>query len=123
MAAAVCCGDHDLSVDVRTTPSAITVVLVGELDLASHDRIRMVVGTAIDEASAHHHARVVVDASGLSYVDCSSLRTLSSLAARARERGTELVLSRPTPLVRRMLRLTGYEGELRVSPCAESFDR
>jgi anti-anti-sigma factor len=109
----MCCGEHELAIDIDHGLGAVTVVLRGELDLSSHARVRRVMGEAI-EAAARAARCCVVDASGVDYIDCSSLRALASLARRASDRNVEVVLCRPAPIVLRMLRLTGYDRELRV---------
>jgi anti-anti-sigma factor len=119
MAAALGCWDGELTVAVDANASAVTVVLQGELDLAAHDRLRRAISQAIDDAARAGRA-CAVDLGGVRYIDCSSLRELASLAASARERATQLVIVRPSPIVRRMLRLTGYEGALSVVPVAMS---
>jgi anti-anti-sigma factor len=119
MAAALGCWDGELTVGVDANASAVTVVLRGELDLAAHERMRCAIRHAIDDA-AHAGRRCAVDLGGVRYIDCSSLRELASLAESAREAATRLVIVRPSPIVRRMLRLTGYEGVLSVVPLAMS---
>ena len=112
MAGAMCCWS-ELTVDVDESATAVTVVLRGELDLSSHERLRRVVGDAISAAT--RDSRVcIIDTSGLHYIDCSSLRALAALSRHARDRKVDMVLLRPSPIVRRMLRLTGYDRELRV---------
>jgi anti-anti-sigma factor len=109
----MCCWDRELAIDIDEGTSGITVVLRGELDLSSHQRMYRIVGEAL-EAATRGPGSCVIDTAGLHYVDCSSLRALASLSRRARDRGIEFALLAPTPIVRRMLRLTGYDSELQV---------
>jgi anti-anti-sigma factor len=119
MAAVLGCRDSELTVAVDAGPSAVTVVLQGELDLAAHDRMHSAISHAIDDAARAGRA-CAVDLGGVRYIDCSSVRELVTLAASARERATQLLIVRPSPIVCRMLRLTGYDGALSVVPGATS---
>ena len=50
---------------------------------------------------------LIVDLTGLKFIDCAGTRALAAAARQARQAGGGLVLAAPAPLVRRMFDLTG----------------
>ena len=77
------------------------VVVRGDVDLAG--------GPLLDEAIARveRDGPVVIDVSGVDFIDSSGLRSLLSASRRAHERSGEVVLRAPSPGVLRLLELTG----------------
>lgn len=88
---------------------AATIALEGELDLASVGQMEERFA-AIDEQAP---SRVVVDLSGLAFIDSSGLRVLLLADARARERGYEFVLLPGREPVQRVFEMTGALDVLR----------
>jgi anti-sigma B factor antagonist len=88
---------------------AVRVSLQGELDLASARQMEEHF-VAIDEQAP---ARVVVDLSGLAFIDSSGLRMLLLADARAREHSYELVLLAGPEPVQRVFEMTGAVDILR----------
>jgi anti-anti-sigma factor len=87
----------------------VRVCLRGELDLAGSQQMEDSLA-AIDR---HDPARVIVDLSGLAFIDSTGLRLLLQADTRARERGYDLVLSPGTPPVQRVFEVTGALDVLR----------
>jgi anti-anti-sigma factor len=58
----------------------------------------------------------VIDASGVTFLDCRGLRLLVRVAHDARDRGARPVLRSPARAVRRVLDLAGAEGQFTVAP-------
>lgn len=82
------------------------VRLHGELDLAYAAPVRAaLLGVA--------GAEVVVDLSGLNFIDASGLSALLAARREMAEQGRRLVLAGPSPQVRRVFELTGL-GRLLV---------
>jgi anti-sigma B factor antagonist len=98
-----------LEISSALVDGAVTVSLQGELDLSSVRRMedRFV---SIDE---QRPARVVVDLSGLAFIDSSGLRTLLLADERASEHGYEFVLLPGQEPVQRVFELTGALDVLR----------
>jgi anti-anti-sigma factor len=88
---------------------AVKVSLQGELDLASARQMEEHFAS-IDEQGP---SRVVVDLSGLAFMDSSGLRVLLLADARARDRGYELVLLPGQEPVQRVFEMTGALDVLR----------
>jgi anti-anti-sigma factor len=93
------------SFQVSSAPvdGAIEISLQGELDLASARQMEEHFN-AIDEQGP---SRVVIDLSGLSFIDSSGLRALLLADARARDQGYELVLLPGQEPVQRVFEMTG----------------
>lgn len=82
---------------------AFTVSLEGELDLASVNRTE----EHLISIDAREPRKVVVDLSGLTFMDSSGLRVLLLADARAREHGYELLLLPGRESVQRVFEMTG----------------
>jgi anti-anti-sigma factor len=87
----------------------VRVSLRGELDLAGSQQME----DSMAEIDRQDPARVVVDLSGLAFIDSTGLRLLLQADARARERGYELVLRPGTAPVQRVFEVTGALDVLR----------
>lgn len=83
---------------VSDLPSA-TVVLDGEIDIATAPAIRRVLMAAISGGNAH----LAVDMSGVTFLGAAGIGVLVDAASRAREAGGSLSLLAPSPQVRWLL--------------------
>ena len=92
-----------LQISSALVDGAVRVSLQGELDLACTRQVEEHFA-AIDEQAP---ARVVVDLSGLAFMDSSGLRMLLLADARAREHDYELVLLAGSEPVQRVFEMTG----------------
>ncbi|MEU4214717.1 STAS domain-containing protein [Actinoplanes sp. NPDC026623] len=81
----------------------VTVVLRGEVDVLNVGQVRV----ALEEALESRPRTIVVDLSGLSFIDSSGLGSLTFGFQRARDSGIAFRLARPGPAVRRILVLSG----------------
>jgi len=82
--------------------------LSGELDMVSVERVRSVVEGALTAEDD----RLAFDVSGLEFMDSSGIALLVSAARRARQ----VELRHPTPIVRRLIELTGLTELLLMVP-------
>jgi anti-anti-sigma factor len=102
--------DQHFSIHVAEAAGAGPVVVVaGEIDLAAVDQLE----GALDRAGAGGR-RLVVDLSGVRFIDSSGLHLLVRAFVRRREAGGEAVLRDPSPTVVRLLAMTGVAGVLPV---------
>jgi anti-sigma B factor antagonist len=92
------------------------VRLQGELDASTRDRLRR----AIDSALEGHPPILVVDLSGLDFADCAGISLLVWAQKRLTARGSELVITGPKPIVRRLLQLTGLDTYLHLDTLESS---
>jgi anti-sigma B factor antagonist len=96
-----------LSVDVRERPDATVLTVSGELDMASSPQL-----TELLDRLDPEHRVVVLDLSGLDFIDVTGLRVLLQSQERARRSGIELSVVNASRGVRRLLELTGTTGLL-----------
>jgi anti-anti-sigma factor len=78
------------------------VRVVGEIDLASSPRL--------DDALEFHHGPITVDCSRLEFIDASGLGVL----ARASRDNGGVTLRNASPFLRKVVKVAGLDGALRV---------
>jgi anti-sigma B factor antagonist len=81
------------------------IKIIGELDVSNAHRLR-----AILEGISDPSPRVIIDMSELSFMDSSGLTVL----LEATRRGASVVLRQPSPVVRRLVDVTGLGGVLQI---------
>ncbi len=94
-----------MELEARTTPSATEVRLTGRLEFTDHDRLEDIIALF---AGAR---RLVLDLSGLEFIDSAGLGMLLILQEEAAQRNVALVVARPRDEVRRSLELARF-GDL-----------
>lgn len=87
----------------------VVVALAGELDLAT----AQVAEEELSRAEASQEL-IVLDLSGVSFIDSTGLRLMIAADRRARERGGAFVIVHPAPQVRRLLDLSGIAHHLEL---------
>lgn len=102
------------STDLRVTsrwlsPSVLQVAVAGELDLATVGELQASLCNVMSSALPRC---IDVDLAEVRFMDCSGLSVLVSAKLSAARAGCRLHISRPQPLVRRILELTGLLGML-----------
>jgi anti-sigma B factor antagonist len=80
-------------------PPSATVVLDGEIDIATCPAIRRLLLAAISGGDVH----LAVDVSGVTFIGAAGIGVLVAAANRAREAGGGLSLLAPSPQVRWLL--------------------
>jgi anti-sigma B factor antagonist len=93
---------------VVSDPPSITVVLAGEIDIATAPAIRRFLMAAISGRDVH----LAVDMSGVAFIGAAGIGVLVAAANRAREAGGSLSLLAPSPQVRRLLDVCNLDGIL-----------
>ena len=88
----------------------------GELDLATAPALRRALASATGgPAVGAEPVHLVVDLSGVTFVDATGLAALLQAAETVRASGGELHLASPPRMLRRMLGLLDLEGRLPVA--------
>jgi anti-sigma B factor antagonist len=95
-----------LLINTRRDGDSTAIALSGELDLASADELDAV----IRDAEESDVGRIVIDLSGVSYIDSTGLSAL--LRAKKRSDGRLIYVPSKHDAVRRLLELTGTIGML-----------
>jgi anti-anti-sigma factor len=101
-----------LTVGVSRNEDQVVVVLAGELDIATIERVK----DALDELDQAPASRLVIDLSRLSFLDSTGLAMFVALERRCRENGGPALEIRPgPPAVQRLFELVGAAGRLPFS--------
>src|SRR5690348_10924584 len=77
--------------------------LLGELDASNRDHLHSTISSALE----NHPPLLVVDLSGLGFMDCAGLSVLVWAHNRLAGCGHRLVITGAQPVVQRLLHLTG----------------
>ncbi|HEY6789031.1 MAG TPA: STAS domain-containing protein [Trebonia sp.] len=83
---------------------SMTVAVIGELDIATVPRFIARMG---ELARSGHFREIVIDLSGLTFIDAGGLRALVELRSRLEQQHAELVLDGVPPQMGRLLRIIG----------------
>ncbi|GGW09510.1 anti-sigma factor antagonist [Streptomyces capoamus] len=115
-------GDPDTSVDVRvrtTAPGRRLVTVTGHVDLHTAHRLADAVQPLVDGG----HDMVLVDLSGVTFLDSTGLTCLITAHRTARSTGARLALVAPSPPVLRMLQITGVDQVIPTYPSPDAVPR
>ena len=94
------------SITVERSDDEVTIVVVGELDLATADKL----GEAVAQVRAAGFTDLALDLRGVDFIDSTGLRMLLSLRNDAKRTGHDLTLVSPAPTVQRIFAVTGTRG-------------
>ncbi|HST63977.1 MAG TPA: STAS domain-containing protein [Mycobacteriales bacterium] len=95
----------EFAIDVVRADGQETVRVRGELDIATAPLLR----AALEGVYARRPVRVEVDLSEVTFLDASSLAGLIAARRRLAAQRAVLVLVDPSPIVRRVLDITGLD--------------
>jgi anti-sigma B factor antagonist len=96
-------------VDVEPERDAVRVAPVGELDIATVDKLR----AEVDRLRESGFAKLVLDLRGVRFLDSTGLRLVLELDAAAKEASQELMLIRGSTVVQRIFEVTQVAERLR----------
>lgn len=88
----------------------VTVRLSGELDLSNRETLER----ALAQVSEERDRVVVLDLSGLEFVEAHAVARWHVVGLHLRDRGSRLVLRHPRPVVERMMSLMDLDGAVEV---------
>ena len=94
-----------LSVSVEADGDAVKLAARGEMDLATAD----IVDRELVKAEASDARRIILDLSGVEFIDSSGLKVLVYAARRSNSDSNRLAVVPGTGQVAKMLKLTGIE--------------
>jgi anti-anti-sigma factor len=101
-------GQAGITVRTAHQDGAPVISVAGELDLTNAKEVR----SAIEAVVSDHGQRVVFEVSDLTFMDSSGIALLASVTRQVRE----VELRDPTPIVRRLIEMTGLDKVLRMTP-------
>jgi anti-sigma B factor antagonist len=96
-----------LRLQTSSRDGTLRLALSGEFDIAGVEKFE----TALSEAGGEHR-ELVIDLSGLSFIDSSGIRAILVADRSLRERGVPVKVVKPGPLVHRVFELSGLDREL-----------
>jgi len=97
----------ELGIETRAEDEVTVVALSGEFDLAGVERFELALGKLESAPGA-----VLVDLSGLVFLDSSGLRALVMADQRAKQEGRRLAIVPGPPVVRRVFEITQLDERL-----------
>ena len=106
-----------LSVSIRERKAApppaesMTVAVTGELDIATAPRFTARLGELLRRG---YPRELVIDLSGLSFIDASGLRALTDLRSRVEQNQSVLILEGVPAQMRRVIQLIGPTRRFRI---------
>lgn len=107
-----------LSFKTTVTGDVAVIALAGELDVSASGLLDQ----EIDRVAADHEpAALVLDLSGLEFMDSTGLRLVVLADARSREQGRRLALVRGSEDVQRVFEITGMDQRLEFVASAEAL--
>lgn len=98
----------ELTVRADRDGGVVTIRLAGELDIATAARVE----AELEQAEAGDARSIVVDLSGLTFMDSTGLRLLLAAHARSRANSDRLGLLRGPAAVQRVFELSGVDESL-----------
>ena len=107
----------DLGIETRAEDDVTVIVLSGEFDLAGVEEF----DSELAKREAGGPKVVLVDLSGLHFMDSSGLRALVMADQRAKKAGRRLAIVPGPPSVRRVFEITQLEGRLDLIENASSL--
>jgi len=110
--------DGQVTIEVEACPGTTTIVVRGELDLATMPFL----AAQLARAARDEPGRLVFDLSGTHFMDCGSARLITT-AGQWLPDGGRPVIRRPRPGVRRVLELTGLDAHCEIEPLAAGSNR
>jgi anti-anti-sigma factor len=93
--------------DISSGDGLLVLAITGELDVSSVPAARI----AVDEALERQPERVIFDLSALSFMDSSGI----ALLLRVAQRIPLVQLRSPSPIVRRIIEISGLSGTLPIT--------
>jgi anti-sigma B factor antagonist len=99
---------NNLTLSVRPAGDGIIVAVSGEVDVCAEGQLQQIMLQIMLERSA----RIFLDVSGVSFMDCAGLRALLTTRRRAELRGGCMRLIATSAAVRRIIELTGAHEAL-----------
>jgi anti-anti-sigma factor len=102
-------GAMDLTLGVRPGDDGTVVAVSGEVDVCTEAALQQALLLIMRE----HGARLLLDVSGVSFMDCAGLRALQTTRRRAELHGGFMRLIAVSRAVRRIIELTGAHEAFR----------
>lgn len=100
----------DFRIEARAAGAVVRLAVFGEVDAVSVPQLE----SSLSEAADAGCAEVVLDFTGLEFIDSSGLSVLVSAHKQLRDSGIELVISSLPPPARRIFDISGLDQVLTI---------
>ena len=107
--------EFEVSIDEHAEAYSVVAVR-GEVDLHTAPKFQ----SAIERAGRTDGTTVIVDMSGVAFMDSTALSALVRCKDSLREQGTSLRLAAPSRAVQRIFSVTGFEDYFDIFPSREA---
>jgi anti-sigma B factor antagonist len=97
---------------MTSTGAAAVIAVEGPVDLYAAPELKLLLGHALDE----HDGRVVLDLTATAFVDATGLAALVAAHRRAQRLGGRLVVVNVDAEIARLLKVTGLDTMLALTP-------
>jgi anti-sigma B factor antagonist len=108
-----------LDVNTEEREELVRIALRGELDLSTVEKVE----SELDQAEARQPPVIVLDMSGLTFLDSTGLRLVVTADERAREDGRRLVIVRGPDSVNRVFTITRLGERLDIVDDLSALNR
>ena len=102
----------DLEISVGRHGDACVVTLTGEVDVYTAPTLR----ARLIEAADSDSSAIVVDMSGVDFIDSSGLGVLVSILKRVREQGSTMSIVSDREVILKVFRITGLDRVFPIVP-------
>jgi anti-sigma B factor antagonist len=106
-----------LDVDTQNRDGRVEVALRGELDLSTIEKVEQ----ELTRVEADGHELIVLDLSGLTFLDSTGLRTIVTADQRARRSGRRIVVLKGPATVHRVFTITRLDERLEMVDDTDSL--
>ncbi len=106
---------EEVTVDVTRADSETVVSIGGEINMSSSPQLRR----SLLQVTGEGPARLVVDLSGVTYIDTSGMATLVEALQRTRDRGGRLALRGLRAKIRAVFRLARLDEVFPIDDAAD----
>lgn len=100
-----------ISIEKSTQGSTVTLAVTGEVDVSNASELRTQADSVLADGFT---GELVVDLSGVPYIDSTGIGVLVGAAHRAQEAGASLAVVNPQKNVERVLGLLGVSADLNI---------
>jgi anti-sigma B factor antagonist len=109
--------EDDFQVQVRTTDGATVLAVIGELDLSSSGELE----EALAQLDGSDTGLVILDLREVDFMDSAGLAVIVRAHQRAESAGRPFGVVQGSAQVRRLLSLTGVDGQMTVAKTPEEL--
>jgi anti-sigma B factor antagonist len=108
-----------LGIDVQHVSGLPVLSVTGEIDIYTAPLFKQAVVNLVSEQNRH----IIIDLSGVTFMDSSGFGTLLGATRRLRPSGGGLHLAAPNSTIQRMLRLTRLDSIMDIHPTRDEAVR